>query len=210
MIQSFVIFIAFGVWDRAQFQIPARSQILTLCATFFGQSRPMNKIFEISDDSGFMGLVNVDKYDSFVSEDWKFNDLRERFIREMNQGNMLFWSTGQEGLWKVRVTTKKEEIKSFRTISGDINVTDEKLFLTNYEDLSMAAQFQDQRLPLKHNTDLKLRIENGNYEVQINQLFNPDNLSQDDRDKLHFEIVIEKLLDDKVIVNKFDKIPWEQ
>ena len=170
----------------------------------------MNKIFEISDDSGFMGLVNVDKYDSFVSEDWKFNDLRERFIREMNQGNMLFWSTGQEGLWKVRVTTKKEEIKSFRTISGDINVTDEKLFLTNYEDLSMAAQFQDQRLPLKHNTDLKLRIENGNYEVQINQLFNPDILSQDDRDKLHFEIVIEKLLDDKVIVNKFDKIPWEQ
>jgi len=32
VVQSFVIFIPFGAWDRAQFQIPARSQILTLWA----------------------------------------------------------------------------------------------------------------------------------------------------------------------------------
>ena len=32
MIQSFVIFIPFGAGDRTQFQIPARSQIFTLCA----------------------------------------------------------------------------------------------------------------------------------------------------------------------------------
>jgi hypothetical protein len=33
VIQSFVIFIPFGVGDRTQFQIPARSQIFTLCAS---------------------------------------------------------------------------------------------------------------------------------------------------------------------------------
>lgn len=170
----------------------------------------MNKIFKISDDSGFMGLVNVDKYDSFVNENWEFNDLRERFIREMNRYNLLFWSTGQEGLWNVRVTTEKEQQKPFRTISGDITVTADKLFLINYEDLSMAAQFQDQKLPLKHNADLGLTIENGNYEVQINQLFNPDNSMHNDSDKVHFEIVIMKSLADKVRLNRFDEIPWQQ
>jgi hypothetical protein len=34
VIQSFVIFIPFGVGDKAQFQIPARSQILPLCGIF--------------------------------------------------------------------------------------------------------------------------------------------------------------------------------
>jgi hypothetical protein len=33
VIQSFVIFIPFGAGDRTQFQIPARSQILPLCAS---------------------------------------------------------------------------------------------------------------------------------------------------------------------------------
>ena len=170
----------------------------------------INKTFKISDDSGFLGIVNVDKYDSFVNEDWDFNDLRERFIQEMNRSSLLFWSTGQEGLWNVRITTDKEEHKPFRTIRGKISVTDEKLFLINYEDLSMAAQFQDEKLPLKHNADLGLRIENGNYNVKINQLFNPDSLIPDDNDKVHFEIVIEKTLDGEVGSNKFDRIPWLQ
>jgi hypothetical protein len=84
----------------------------------------MDKIFKISDDSGFMGLVNADKYDSFVNENWEFNDLKEMFIQEMNRSNL----SEQEGLWNVRVTTDKEEHKPFRTIIGKINVTDEKLF----------------------------------------------------------------------------------
>jgi hypothetical protein len=88
----------------------------------------INKTFKISDDSGFLGLVNVDKYDSFVNEDWDFNDLQERFIQEMNRSSLLFWSTGQERLWNVRITTDKEEHKPFRTIRGEINVTDSRLF----------------------------------------------------------------------------------
>jgi hypothetical protein len=73
----------------------------------------------------------------------------------------------------------------------------------------MAAQFQDEKLPLKHNADLELRIENGKYNVRINQLFNPESLTLDEA-KLHFEIVIEKALDGEVGTNKFDGIPWLQ
>jgi hypothetical protein len=170
----------------------------------------MNKIFKISDDSGFMGLVNVDKYDSFVNKNWEFNDLRQRFIQEMNRSNLLFWSTGQEGLWNVKITSDKAEHSPFRTIKGQIKVTDEKLFLINYEDLSMAAQFEDVKLPQKHNADLGLKIENGNYNIAVNQLFNPDSFRLDDSDGLHFEIVIEKVSGLHISTNRFDGIPWLQ
>jgi hypothetical protein len=170
----------------------------------------INKTFKISDDSGFMGLVNADRYDSFVNEDWEFNDLKQRFIQEMNRNNLLFWSTGQEGLWNVRVTTEEAKHNTFKTLRGEISVTDEKLFLINYEDLSMAAQFRDEKLPLKHNANLGVRIENGNYSVKINQLFNPDSLKLGDNDKVHFEIIIEKAMDGEIAVNKFDRIPWSQ
>ncbi len=72
----------------------------------------------------------------------------------------------------------------------------------------MAAQFQDEKLPLKHSADLGLRIENGNYNVRINQLFNPDNFDLDDSDRVHFEIVIEKALNGEVRANIFEGIPW--
>jgi hypothetical protein len=170
----------------------------------------MDKIFKVSDDSGFMGLVNVGKYDSFVSENWNFNDLKDRFIREMNQCNLLLWTTGQEGFWNVRITTINKQPKPFRTIIGAIHVTAGKLFLINYEDLSMAAQFQDEKLPLKHNEDLAFTLENGYYEIQINQLFNPENFTQNDSESIHFEIIINKSLDDKVRSNRFDEIPWKQ
>ena len=39
MIQSFVIFIALRAGDRTQFQIPARSQIFTLCGIFMRQQK---------------------------------------------------------------------------------------------------------------------------------------------------------------------------
>lgn len=173
---------------------------------FLGQET-MDKIFKISDDSGFMGLVNVDKYSSFVKEDWNFNDLRDRVILEMNLGNLLFWSTGQEGQWNVRITNKKTNDKPFRTTQGLLKVTSEKLFLTNYEDLSMAAQYEDEKLPQKHNADLVLLIENGIYNVTINQLFNPENLVADS-DQLHFEIILNKDTNEKTQANNFGEIPW--
>jgi len=170
----------------------------------------MNKTFKITDDSGFMALVNVDTYDSFVKKDWTFDDLQERFIQEMTRGNLLIWSTGQEGCWNVSVTSDKKEPSPFRSITGVIQVTQGKLFLTNYEDLSMAAQFQDEKLPQKHNAHLELGIENGWYNVQINQLFDPDRYPEEDNVKVHFEIVIKKMPDEAVIRNTFDRIPWQR
>jgi hypothetical protein len=50
----------------------------------------------------------------------------------------------------------------------------------------MAAQFQDEKLPQMHNADLELKVKNGNYNVRVNQLFDPDSFTPDDNDEVHF------------------------
>jgi len=168
----------------------------------------MNKTFAISDDSGFIGIINVGKYNAFVKEDWQFNDLRQRFIREMNRASLLLWSTGLEGVWNVRIATASEADKPFRTIKGFINVTEGELFLINYEDLSMAAMYEDEELPQPHNADLKVQIENGAYSVIVNQLFDPEKFIDDEGESLHFEIILGKVTEGDSVANKFEEIPW--
>ena len=54
-----------------------------------------------TDDSGFIGVVNPDKYNSFVSEDWQLPQLLNRFVDEMNNDTLILWSTGSENVWIV-------------------------------------------------------------------------------------------------------------
>lgn len=38
------------------------------------------KSFNITDDSGFLAIVNADRYKSFVNEDWELYELMDHFI----------------------------------------------------------------------------------------------------------------------------------
>lgn len=68
----------------------------------------MKKLFEISDDSGFIGIANLGKYESFIASDWDFDAIKDRIVREINRNHILFWSTGRERNWKVLVSTDDE------------------------------------------------------------------------------------------------------
>lgn len=59
------------------------------------------KRFEITDDSGFLAVVNADRYKTFVTEDWELKELMDHFIAEMNNDNLVIWGTGLENYWKV-------------------------------------------------------------------------------------------------------------
>ena len=167
----------------------------------------MNRLFSITDDAGFIALVDAHRYDAFVRQDWTFDDLRARFIREMRRRTLLIWATGIEGIWNVRITTDAVEHQPLRTLEARIDVTDGKLFLTSYDDLSMAAQFPDESLPQKHNADLVFDIENGTYDVRVHQLYDPDDPGLDFTG-VHFEISIAKAMDGSVDPHEFEEIPW--
>jgi len=56
------------------------------------------KELKISDDSGFLAIVNSDTYKSFVDEDWQLNQLMKHFFDEMNNMNIIFWATGNQSI----------------------------------------------------------------------------------------------------------------
>lgn len=163
------------------------------------------KKLKVTDDSGFLAIVNSGTYNSFVDEDWELTQLMDHFIGEMNKNNIIFWATSSSNEWTVSFVDKPSKKKSFREFSSTIRVTNETLYLTNYEDLTMAAQFKDTKIPAEHNSDLILKLENGLYNLTIRQLFDPEDYDYEVDGKVNFEIIIHKT--DKE-TEKIDTIYW--
>jgi hypothetical protein len=165
----------------------------------------MNLFYSISNDSGFVALVNAEKYKSFINEDWEFEQLIQRFTDEMNTQNMILWNTGFADMVRVVITDKEKTTRFFREFNHTIIVTNEELYLTNYDDLSMAAQYCDEKLPSKHNSDLIIPLKNGCYLITVRQLNDPEDYDYED-DKIHFEIIVEK--HENVTQTSVITIPW--
>ncbi len=160
----------------------------------------------ITDDSGFIGIVNADKYKSFVNEDWELPQLLNHFIDEMNNNNLILWSTGSENVWTVNFVNKPSDKTSFREFYKTVEITNGKIFLTNYDDLAMAAQHADEKIPAKHNSDLFIPFDNGRHEFQIRQLFDPEDYKYDPDGQVNFEIVVQA--DTNKNVQQIDKVFW--
>ena len=160
----------------------------------------------ITDDSGFLAIVNADKYNSFLNEEWAMPQLFRRFVDEMNRDNLIIWSTGCENTWTVNFVNKPSNKKSFREFSKTIAVTGGQIFLTNFEDLTMSAQYENEKIPAKHNVDLYLRLDNGIYEFKVRQLFDPTHYEHKAGDA-DFEIVVQSKI--KTMEQEIDRIFWQ-
>ena len=160
----------------------------------------------ITDDSGFLAIANADRYNSFVDFEWELPQLLNHFIDEMNNGNLIIWRTDSENRWTIDFRENPSSKKAFREFVKTIEVTHGRLFLTNYEDLTIAAQFHEEKIPAKHNADLYVKLDNGNYELTIRQLFDPKDFQFEEEGKVNFELVIR--VNAKKRVQKIDRIIW--
>lgn len=130
-------------------------------------------------DTNFIGLANAAKYKSFVDEDWELDRLIQHFGDEMKKGHILVFQMTEEGIehsWKVDVRIATAEIahKCFRKAVGYIEVTENQLYLVDYDCLTMAAQFEDEKVPDQNCANYEIKIENGIYKVEVFQYFNVD------------------------------------
>ena len=160
----------------------------------------------ITDDSGFLAIVNADEYKSFVDSQWELPQLFNHFVDEMNNDNLIIWATGYENDWTVTFLDKPSDEVAFREFSKTIEVTNGKLFLTNYEDLTMAAQFPHEKIPQRHNADLFINIDNGKYEFTIRQLFDPKDFGYVAQERTNFEVIM--AADSEKQPPRFDKVFW--
>nr|WP_282155026.1 hypothetical protein [Cytobacillus gottheilii] len=141
----------------------------------------MNFVMKFGD-TNFIGVANTEEYKSFVSEDWDVDDLLFKHIaEEMRNGHILFFQMTAEGIehsWNVEVLIDSEEEKieqsCFRKASGFIKVTHEQLFLVDYDCITMAAQFENHKVPDQNCSQYRIEIPNGDYQVEVFQYYNVD------------------------------------
>ncbi|MBE1485356.1 hypothetical protein [Plantactinospora soyae] len=153
----------------------------------------LRRRFEVTDDSGFLALVDHHAYDGFVDKQWTYDTLFAHFRAAMAQRSLLLWGTGREGFWTVDVVVGEPAPQAgFRRTSGPIQVTSGQLHVLNYESLTMAAQFADVRLPEPYMRDLVLELPTGSYGCEIVQLDDPDGDIDDEseRERPHFLVTL--------------------
>jgi len=149
--------------------------------------------FEIIDDSGVLGLVDVSAYEGFVDEEWSYEQLFDHFNTQMELHRILVWKCGDGGdEYRIRVRGGFTSVKGWRHIFGSIIPTCGDLHLTSYSALTMAAQFNDVTLPEDHERNLKVTLKKAPHKIRIVQNYNPDAVDLDSFSEPHFIIEIEE------------------
>ena len=92
----------------------------------------------------------------------------------MRERHLLIWGTGMEHFWKIDVSFQPIVAAGYREIVGSVHASRGRLLLTNYESLTMAAQFPDVTLPQRHEREQLLSVSPGLYDCRIIQLSDPD------------------------------------
>lgn len=145
-------------------------------------------------DTNFIGIVNSQAYNSFVDEDWELVQLLDHFSNEMMRGNILVYQMTNEGIehsWNIKIELGKDSIDKicFRKAEGYIKVTDNKLYVIDYDCLTMSAQFEDSKVPDDNCEKNLIKLENGIYKVFFYQYFNADKDEFIGRSDIDVEIV---------------------
>lgn len=162
-------------------------------------------MFDVTDDSGFLAVVVPATYSSFVDNNWEFDQLFDHFRQQMMQQTLLIWGTGLEGFWKVDIRVQKPNVHGFREASGPLHVVGGAILVTNYESLTMAAQFEDVRLPEEHQQDLLVNLADGDYCCRIVQMFDPEQQESAEVDQADFVVEFSR---PKVLPQSWSKVPW--
>jgi hypothetical protein len=163
-------------------------------------------MYEITDDSGFMALVDPAAYRSFVDSKWTLNQLVSHFKEQMKYRRLLIWGTGQENIWRVEIRFHRSSDTGFREFSTTVRASTDQLLLTNYESLTMAAQFERVSLPERHQKHLLIPVTPGVYDCRIVQRLDP--LLRDEEVDFLVELTLVEDNDDEA--EDVLAIPWTE
>jgi hypothetical protein len=174
-------------------------------------SQLKSDMYEITDDSGFMALVDPAAYRSFVDSKWTLNQLFRHFKEEMKYGRLLIWGTGREDVWRVEVRFGRSPETGLREFSTKVRASTGQLLLTNYESLTMAAQFENVLLPENHQRGLIIPVPPGVYHCRVVQRLAPeidDPVLRDNEADFLVQLTLLKNSDEET--EDLSVIPWTE
>ena len=146
----------------------------------------------ITDDSGFLALVDVSTYEGFIGDEWNFDTLKVHIQSQAKLGRIAFWACGDGGD-EYRVRRISEPLSQAPILDTLMKANNQGFYLVSYTALTMAAQFEDERLPAQHENKLRLDLEEGKYRVQVYQHYDPDDYKFTGYVGLHFSLRLTKL-----------------
>ncbi|MFK4759834.1 hypothetical protein ACI3KS_02760 [Microbacterium sp. ZW T5_45] len=144
------------------------------------------------DGDGFVCLVAPDDYRGYVDEDWALEDLLARFVEQLNAGTLFVAYAGDEAADSPLSVVADAPEAAVRDVNGVVHVGEGGLWLTDYTQLTMAAQFADEGPVASYGQ--RLPLEPGSYLVTLSEL-----------DDDEYTIAIRPHVGDSPVQ---DRVPW--
>ena len=149
------------------------------------------------DDDGFVCVVAPDSYEGFVDEDWTLDSLLARFVQQMNRGSLFVAYPGPDAAnSEIAFGTEQAPTGAGREASGIVQVGTAGLWLTDYAELTMAAQFSDES-PIASYSQ-RLPVATGRYRITLRE--------QDAEDESTFVLTVSPVGLDEVVEQS--SVPW--
>lgn len=154
------------------------------------------------DADGFVTLVCPGMYSGFVDEDWTLNQVLARFTEQMNKASLFVAYLGPDFADRcLRVSDAALPTTALREVSGVVNVGEQGLWLTDYAQLTMAAQFRDE-LPVR-NHHVRLPVSSGLHRLTLRKLAPPT----EDASPPLIELIVTSSPSNQIDAH-FDSVPW--
>jgi hypothetical protein len=169
----------------------------------------MEKLNIIADGS-IIAIANTAKYNNTLKfqDAWTWKELNE-FMLKTNKNNLIVFNTAWDDEWTIGfLVNKSADDDYFRKFEQSIEVTNGKLYLVNWSDLTSTLQFEDTKIPDELNKDLKIDIKNGFYRVVVKQLFDHEGDDYDPENKINY--IVELFLEAENPNLKADHIIWTE
>lgn len=163
--------------------------------------------YTVYDDDGFMGFADPDAFDLLLDADLELDQIGEGFKQENARLRLIFWATGREDTWQVRVTFTPYTGPSFREFKSLIRSSSGRLQLVSYADLTMACMPPPEKLTVPTHDDVRVDVPAGIYRCRVIQRFDPEPYDPELRDE-DADFVIELTRVDDATTEQVGRLYW--
>ncbi|UYO95643.1 hypothetical protein OED01_08420 [Microbacterium sp. M28] len=121
------------------------------------------------DEDGFFCLVAPDAYRGFIDEDWQLEQLFTHFVEQMNAGSLFVAHPGPDDADEtVSFAGTPSGASALREATSTVHVGVGGLWVTDYTQLTMAAQFDDETAT--NSGAMRLPVTEGTHRVTLSQV----------------------------------------
>ncbi|GAB3596641.1 hypothetical protein [Microbacterium tumbae] len=153
---------------------------------------PLPVTLDVYDYDGILGLVDVAAYRQEVEWVAFDPDLVDHFTAELVAGRALVWQASPLGGadYGILLTDAPSAVESRRELRGRLTVTAGRLHVVNYTDLTIVTEEEGGDLPSAQGADWFVDVPDGEYDVTVRQLFDPEGEDLTVEGGIAFEIVL--------------------